>query len=219
VHLGFFSMPLHPPGTDFTQSLDSDLEQIITLDELGYHEAWLGEHFTSVWENIPAPDLVIFGHGHNERIDAPDGIAVYEGAIRWFQKRFPRVEFLFCQWHHSYDNANIPPVPERRKLCEHYGIPFIPNSGFRCLELNRAIGSSDRSQHTTGEAVDFEVPGISNREVALWVKENCKFDQLILEFYKEGDPSSGWVHCSYVIEGENRKSARIFDGTNWSDLV
>ena len=102
---------------------------------------------------------------------------------------------------------------------EHYGIPFIPNSGFRCLELNRAIGSSDRSQHTTGEAVDFEVPGISNREVALWVKENCKFDQLILEFYKEGDPSSGWVHCSYVIEGENRKSARIFDGTNWSDLV
>jgi len=102
---------------------------------------------------------------------------------------------------------------------EHYGIPFIPNSGFRCLELNRAIGSSDRSQHTTGEAVDFEVPGISNREVALWVKENCKFDQLILEFYKEGDPSSGWVHCSYVIEGENRESARIFDGKTWSDLV
>ena len=102
---------------------------------------------------------------------------------------------------------------------EQYGIPFIPNSGFRCLELNRAIGSSDRSQHTTGEAVDFEVPGISNKEVALWVKENCKFDQLILEFYKEGDPASGWVHCSYVIEGENRESARIFDGKTWSDLV
>jgi len=102
---------------------------------------------------------------------------------------------------------------------EHYGIPFIPNSGFRCLELNRAIGSSDRSQHTTGEAVDFEVPSISNREVALWVQENCKFDQLILEFYKEGDPSSGWVHCSYVIDGDNRNSARIFDGKTWSDLV
>jgi len=102
---------------------------------------------------------------------------------------------------------------------EQYGIPFIPNSGFRCLELNRAIGSSDRSQHTTGEAVDFEVPSISNREVALWVQENCKFDQLILEFYKEGDPSSGWVHCSYVIDGDNRNSARIFDGKTWSDLV
>ena len=78
----------------------------------------------------------------------------------------------------------------------HYGIPFIPNSGFRCLELNRAIGSSDKSQHTMGKAVDFEVPGISNKDVALWVQENCDYDQLILEFYKEGQPSSGWVHCS-----------------------
>jgi len=101
---------------------------------------------------------------------------------------------------------------------EHYGIPFIPSSGYRCLELNRAIGSSDRSQHTTGEAVDFEVPGISNKEVALWVKENCQFDQLILEFFKEADPSSGWVHCSHILEGDNRQSARIFDGHTWTSL-
>jgi hypothetical protein len=101
---------------------------------------------------------------------------------------------------------------------EHYGIPFVPNSGFRGLELNRAIGSSDGSQHVTGNAVDFEVPGIDNKEVALWVKENCDFDQLILEFYKEGVPASGWVHCSYDVGKEHRKSARIFDGSNWSDL-
>jgi len=73
----------------------------------------------------PAPDLVIFGHGHNERIDSPDGIAVYEGAIRWFQKRFPDVEFLFCQWHRNQKDGNIPPIAVREKLCEHYGIPFI----------------------------------------------------------------------------------------------
>lgn len=59
MKLGFFTMPLHPPGSDFTQTLESDLEQIITLDQLGFHEAWLGEHFTSVWENIPAPDLLL----------------------------------------------------------------------------------------------------------------------------------------------------------------
>ena len=41
----------------------------------------------------------------------------------------------------------------------HYGIAFAPNSGFRCLELNRAIGSSDKSQHVTGQAVDFEGSG------------------------------------------------------------
>ena len=65
---------------------------------------------------------------------------------------------------------------------EHYGIPFAPNSGFRCLDLNRAIGSSDKSQHVSGKAVDFEISGLDNKEVALWVMENCDFDQLILEF-------------------------------------
>ena len=102
---------------------------------------------------------------------------------------------------------------------EHYGIPFAPNSGFRCLDLNRAIGSSDKSQHVTGQAVDFEIPGVDNKDVALWVMDNCDFDQLILEFYKEGEPTSGWVHCSYVIERDNRKSARVFDGKNWTDLT
>ena len=100
----------------------------------------------------------------------------------------------------------------------HYGIPFAPNSGFRCLELNREIGSSDRSQHVTGNAVDFEVPGVDNKEVALWVKENCDFDQLILEFYKEGEPASGWIHCSYDYNKKHRQSARIFDGKSWTNL-
>ena len=100
----------------------------------------------------------------------------------------------------------------------HYGIPFVPNSGFRDLHLNREIGSSDNSQHVKGEAVDFEVPGIPNKEVALWVMDNCEFDQLILEFYKEGVPDSGWVHCSYTLSKNNRKSARVFDGKTWSAL-
>ena len=101
----------------------------------------------------------------------------------------------------------------------HYGIPFIPNSGFRCLELNREIGSSDKSQHVEGKAVDFEIPGIDNKTVALWVKDNCNFDQLILEFYRKGEPTSGWVHCSYDVDKSHRKSARIFDGKSWSDLI
>ena len=100
----------------------------------------------------------------------------------------------------------------------HYGIAFAPNSGFRCLELNQAIGSSDNSQHVAGEAVDFEVVGVPNKEMALWIMDNCDFDQLILEFYKECVPDSGWVHCSYTINGDNRKSARVFDGKNWSAL-
>ena len=59
MEIGYFTMPLHPIGSDYTQTLDEDLEQIIILDELGFKEAWIGEHFTAEWENIPAPDLLI----------------------------------------------------------------------------------------------------------------------------------------------------------------
>ena len=59
MQLGLFTMPLHPPGADFTATLKADLDQIVKLDELGYSEVWIGEHFTSEWENIPAPDLLI----------------------------------------------------------------------------------------------------------------------------------------------------------------
>lgn len=85
----------------------------------------------------------------------------------------------------------------------HYGVPFRPNSFFRCLKLNRVLKSKDTSQHVTGEAVDMEVPGVPNIDLALWVKNNLVYDQLILEFYKGDDPTAGWVHVSY-IDGSNR---------------
>ncbi len=59
MKLGYFTMPLHPPGASITQTLEDDLAQMVALDDLGYAEAWIGEHFTTVWENIPAPDLFI----------------------------------------------------------------------------------------------------------------------------------------------------------------
>ena len=59
MEVGFFTMPLHPPGSDFTKTVQDDLEQITILDRLGYKEAWIGEHFTAKWENIPCPDLFI----------------------------------------------------------------------------------------------------------------------------------------------------------------
>ena len=79
---------------------------------------------------------------------------------------------------------------------EHFGKPVMISSGYRSPELCEAIGSSSKSQHAKGEAADFEIPGVDNKELATWIKENCDYDQLILEFYNEGDPNSGWVHCS-----------------------
>ena len=59
MDVGLFAMPLHPPGSNITQTLEDDLDMLITLEQLGYSEAWIGEHFTTQWENIPAPDLFI----------------------------------------------------------------------------------------------------------------------------------------------------------------
>ena len=96
--------------------------------------------------------------------------------------------------------------------------PVMINSGYRCLELNRKIGSSDSSQHTKGMAVDFEIIGIPNIQVAYWIQNNCDFDQLILEFWSndKDEPNAGWIHASYC-DGNNRKQVLTFDGKSYSD--
>jgi len=88
-------------------------------------------------------------------------------------------------------------------------------SGYRSPDLNRAIGSkSDTSQHCKGEAWDFEIAGVSNLQVALWINNNCDFDQLILEYWKDGEPNSGWVHCSFK-DGSNRKQVLTYSGDKY----
>jgi len=86
---------------------------------------------------------------------------------------------------------------------DHFG-PTVINSGYRGEELNKAVGGSSRSQHCKGQAADIEVPGVSNVDVAEWIRDNLKFDQLILEFHTIGIPDSGWVHVSYVDPDTNR---------------
>ena len=56
---GLFLMPSHPPERDIFQAHQWDLDCLTLADELGFDEAWIGEHFTSPWEPIPAPDIMI----------------------------------------------------------------------------------------------------------------------------------------------------------------
>jgi alkanesulfonate monooxygenase SsuD/methylene tetrahydromethanopterin reductase-like flavin-dependent oxidoreductase (luciferase family) len=52
MQLGFFTMPIHPLGKDWRQSLREDREAFILADELGYVEGYVGEHTTDAAENI-----------------------------------------------------------------------------------------------------------------------------------------------------------------------
>ena len=96
-------------------------------------------------------------------------------------------------------------------------MPVMINSGYRSLEVNRKLGSSDSSQHTKGQAVDFEINGVANIKVAHWIKDNCDFDQLILEFYNPKEKNGGWIHCSYNEKGVNRKQVLVFDGKSYEN--
>jgi len=105
---------------------------------------------------------------------------------------------------------------------EHFGKPVMISSGYRSPELCEAIGSSAKSQHAKGEAADFEIHSIDNKELAAWISANCDFDQLILEFYVDGDPNSGWVHCSSSMESSRKqmlKAERIAGKVNYSPIL
>ena len=91
---------------------------------------------------------------------------------------------------------------------DHYGRPVVVSSGYRAPAVNKAIGSSDRSQHTKGEAADIEIPGVDNLELYYWAAEHSDFDQLILEYYT-GEPASGWVHISYAGSENRGQTLRI----------
>ena len=105
-----------------------------------------------------------------------------------------------------------------KRLCEsilqrvrdHFERVVSISSGYRSEELCLAIGSKTTSQHAKGEAAAFEIYGISNKELADWINENLTYDQLILEYWKESDPNSGWVHCSFSLNGNRKQYLRAY---------
>ena len=111
------------------------------------------------------------------------------------------------------DNTPSPEHQENLKLlCEsvlqpvrdHFGKVVTISSGYRSPELCTAIGSKITSQHAKGQAADFEIFGVSNKTLADYIDSELHYDQLILEYWNESDPNSGWVHCSFS-KGNNRK--------------
>lgn len=77
MQLGLFTMPLHPPAKDRTQCFAEDLEFIVRADELGYTEAWIGQHLSIEWEPIPANDLFIaYALPHTKQIHFGTGVTL-----------------------------------------------------------------------------------------------------------------------------------------------
>ena len=98
-----------------------------------------------------------------------------------------------------------------QRIRDHFGQVVSVSSGYRSQELCVAIGSSTQSQHASGCAADFEIFGVSNKELADYINENLDYDQLILEYWKgEDEPNSGWVHCSFNTQGNRKQYLRAY---------
>ena len=85
--------------------------------------------------------------------------------------------------------------------------PIKIGSGFRCQQLNKAVGGVYNSQHLKGQAADLCIDGDieKGKRWFNYIKEHLPFDQLIWEH----NPKTGsyWVHVSFVYPdfGKNRK--------------
>ena len=93
-------------------------------------------------------------------------------------------------------------------LREAMNEPIPISSGFRCEQLNRAVGGVANSQHMKGQAADLCIGGDieKGKRWFNYIKTHLPFDQLIWEHSKSG---TYWVHVSFVHPdfGRNRRQA------------
>lgn len=123
-------------------------------------------------------------------------------------KNFTLSELTKSETALRHDMDNSPPqdvisnlqalaVHVLQPVRDHFDRGVKVNSGYRSPDVNAKVGGSRTSDHCRGMAADIEIPGVPNAELAEWVRSNLPFTQVILEFYTQGVPDSGWVHVSY----------------------
>ncbi len=89
--------------------------------------------------------------------------------------------------------------------------PIHISSGYRCEQLNKAVGGVYNSQHLKGQAADISIDGdmAFGRKVFDYIKNHLPFDQLIWEHDKKG---TYWVHVSFVFPDFGKNRRQVIDG-------
>src|ERR1700722_5796156 len=59
LRFGVFLPPMHPVGQNPTLTIQRDLALIEHLDQLGFDEAWIGEHHSGGFEILASPEVLI----------------------------------------------------------------------------------------------------------------------------------------------------------------
>ncbi len=102
-------------------------------------------------------------------------------------------------------------VDNLRALCRNvleparaaFGAPIYITSGYRCAELNRAVGGKPTSQHLRGEAADLQVRGVANLRKLFRILDDRPHDQLLYEVNANG---TKWIHISFNRFGNRNQT-------------
>lgn len=133
-----------------------------------------------------------------------------------FPSHFPYEEMIFSSAAVRHHLPNDPPaelLPNlvntannlqrvREALSAYRGVdtPIQIISGYRSPAVNHAVGGAAKSQHQSAEAADIRVPGMTPRQLAIFIRDHIpNYDQVILEF-------DSWVHVSFVKDHTPRGS-------------
>ena len=116
----------------------------------------------------------------------------------------------------GFDNTPSPEIIENLKRTAHGmelvrtrlgGLPIIISSGYRCLSVNRTLGSKDTSYHTLGLACDFTCHRFGSVDDVFLdlVGSSIEYDKLIIEY-------NAWIHIQFPKEGEEpRRQSYVID--------
>ena len=90
--------------------------------------------------------------------------------------------------------------------------PIKIGSGFRCQQLNKAVGGVSSSQHLKGQAADLCIDGDirKGRKWFEYIKNHLPFDQLIWETNPR--TGSSWVHVSFIFPDFGKNRRHVIDG-------
>ena len=134
----------------------------------------------------------------------------------YLSKHFTLEELTASQTASRFDINNTPSpavVDNLKRLCELILEPVRDivhkpvqiTSGYRCIALNRMIGSKDTSHHILGLAADIKVPGVEiDTLIKAIIGAGLPYEQVIREY-------NDWVHVSVSKTDTPKRQALIID--------
>lgn len=141
-------------------------------------------------------------------------------------QHFTLDEMVFSEYAIRHQLDNTPDARVKRNLKRmcveclepirvHFDAPLVVSSGYRSPQVNRDIGSNEKSAHPDGRATDFTVPSVPLLKVYEWIAgSDLPFDQLIWEYDR-------WIHLGIARDGQDprRQLLRKMHGRPYEPFV